>query len=59
MTLYDCPDCGLPATVETRGRLTSTDGPVEHVYVRCAQGDWFLGPADTLRLRLPVSEDVS
>jgi hypothetical protein len=59
MNLYDCPDCGLPATVETRGQLPSTGGPVEHVYVRCAKGDWFLGPADTLRLRLTISEEAA
>lgn len=51
--LYDCPDCGLPATVTSRGRLASTSGPVEHVFVHCVSGHRFLGPADTLRVLLP------
>ena len=59
MTLYDCPDCGLPATVESRGTLPSTDGPVEHVYVRCAAGDWFLGPAETLRIHLRIHTEAA
>jgi len=55
--LYDCPECGLPATVDSRGRLASTAGPVEHVYVRCAAAHWFLGPAETLRVLLPSPDD--
>ena len=54
MNLYDCPSCGLPATVETRGRIPSTNGPIEHVFVRCAKGEWFCGPAETLRVTYPV-----
>jgi hypothetical protein len=48
MTLYDCPECALPATVTPRGEYGSTSGPVEHVFVRCVIGHWFLGPAETL-----------
>jgi hypothetical protein len=36
-----CPDCGLPAEVEYRTALPSTDGPVEHVKTRCVIGHWF------------------
>lgn len=50
---YDCPECGLPATVTPRGTLPGTSGPVEHVDVHCAAGHRFLGPADTLRVLLP------
>ncbi|GAB3419415.1 hypothetical protein GCM10027569_46150 [Flindersiella endophytica] len=56
--LYDCPECGLPATVTTRGRFASTAGPVEHVQVRCADAHHFLGPADTLRVRLPLPQGI-
>lgn len=53
--LYDCPECGLPATVTSRGRLPGTSGPVEHVLVHCAANHRFLGPADTLLALLPRS----
>ncbi|WP_053205882.1 hypothetical protein [Jiangella muralis] len=52
--LYDCPECALPATVTSRGRLSGTSGPVEHVAVHCVAGHRFLGPADTLRIVLPI-----
>ncbi len=48
MTLHDCPECALPATATSRGSWESTHGRVEHVYVRCVIGHWFLGPAETL-----------
>lgn len=48
MALYDCPDCAMPAAATPRGWLESTDGPVEHVFVRCVAGHWFLGPAEML-----------
>ncbi|WP_123788542.1 hypothetical protein [Phytoactinopolyspora halophila] len=51
--LYDCPECGLPATVTHRARLSSTSGQIEHVDVRCAADHRFLGPADRLRVLLP------
>lgn len=44
----DCPECGLPAHVEWRAELASTDGPVEHVKIRCISRHWFFMPADTL-----------
>jgi hypothetical protein len=46
--LADCPECGLPATVTSRGRAAGTAGPVETVLVRCVLAHWFLGAADTL-----------
>lgn len=54
--LFDCPACGLPATVTSRGQLPSTDGPIEHVQVRCADAHLFFGPADRLRVLLPTRE---
>jgi len=47
-TLYDCPECALPATATPRGRWDSTHGPVDHVFVRCVTGHRFFGPVDML-----------
>ncbi|WP_238017087.1 hypothetical protein KZZ52_11145 [Dactylosporangium sp. AC04546] len=46
--LVDCPECGLPATSRSQGRVASTDGPVEHVHLRCVVGHRFLGPPEML-----------
>ncbi len=43
-----CPECGLPAWVEWAATDASTDGPVEHVKVRCFARHWFLMPAERL-----------
>jgi hypothetical protein len=56
--LYDCPECALPCTVEPRGSCTGTDGPVEIVFVRCANRHWFLGEADRLRWLVPATDAV-
>ncbi|NED96165.1 hypothetical protein G1H11_12680 [Phytoactinopolyspora alkaliphila] len=48
--LSDCPECGLPATVKSRGELSGTSGPVEHVDLHCVSDHRFLGPADRLRV---------
>ena len=56
-TFFDCPAyldrdgtarCGLPAAVEDRYTLGSTDGAVTGVKIRCPQGHWFSGPVDAL-----------
>jgi hypothetical protein len=58
--LYDCPECGLPATVTVHGHAASTDGPVEMVALRCAGTHLFFGPGDRLRHLLPEpSADLS
>jgi hypothetical protein len=58
-TFLDCPAyldhggtarCGLPAVVEDRYALGSTDGPVTSVKIRCPAGHWFSGPVDALTL---------
>jgi len=55
--LVDCPAllgrygadrCGLPAEVEARYTIRSTDGPLEGAKIRCPRGHWFNGPVETL-----------
>jgi len=42
------PDCGAPAEVIDRFVLESTDGPIEHVKVRCAALHWFLTSTESM-----------
>lgn len=53
----DCPEyldrqgavrCGLPAEVEDRYALESTDGPLDSARIRCPRGHWFNGPLESL-----------
>jgi len=53
MMFLDCPAyldrlastrCGLPAEIEGRYTLASTDGPLESAKIRCPRGHWFNGP---------------
>ena len=55
--LVDCPAflgrdgavrCGLPAEVEARYTIRSTDGPLESARIRCPRGHWFNGPMEAL-----------
>ena len=55
--LVDCPAfaghdgaarCGLPAEVEYRYTIRSTDGPLESAKIRCPRGHCFNGPIDSL-----------
>jgi hypothetical protein len=57
MTFLDCPAyldrpgtvrCGLPAEVEDRYTMTSTDGPLESARIRCPDGHMFNGPVESL-----------
>ena len=38
--------CGLPAEVEGRYLMRSTDGPLESARIRCPRGHWFNGPVE-------------
>ena len=53
----DCPEymdrhgaarCGLPAAVEYRYTVSSTDGPMESARIRCPRGHCFNGPLESL-----------
>jgi hypothetical protein len=55
--LLDCPAyldrrgtvrCGLPAQVEHRYTMRSTDGLLESVRIRCPEGHVFNGPVEAL-----------
>ena len=58
--LVDCPAfldhhhhhhgtrCGLPAEVEARYTIRSTDGPLESAKIRCPRGHWFNGVIESL-----------
>src|SRR2546429_5906755 len=39
---------GLPAEVEDRYTVRSTDGPMESARIRCPRGHWFNGPVEFL-----------
>ncbi len=62
VTYMDCPAymdaqghvrCGLPAEVEHRYTMDSTDGPLESARIRCPLGHWFSGPVELLRWERP------
>lgn len=63
-TFLDCPAyanrgearCGLPAAVEDRYTLGSTDGAVTAVRIRCPEGHWFNGPVDALTVHAAAPE---
>ena len=40
--------CGLPAAVQDRYAMRSTDGPLESVKIRCPRGHFFNGPLDSM-----------
>jgi hypothetical protein len=43
-----CPECGQPAEIWDRRVLGSTDGPIEHVRVRCVAKHVMFMPAEYL-----------
>ena len=67
VTFLDCPAyldqhgalrCGLPAEVEYRYTVESSDGPMESAKIRCPRGHWFLGPVDALTMPARPKEAV-
>ena len=59
VTFLECPEymdaggslrCGLPAEVEYRYAIESSDGPLESAKIRCPRGHWFNGPVGSLTL---------
>ena len=57
LMFLDCPAymdktgsvrCGLPAEVQDRYLMSSTDGALESARIRCPRGHWFNGPVEML-----------
>jgi hypothetical protein len=57
LTFLDCPEymdnwgtvrCALPAEIECRYTVGSTDGPLESAKIRCPRGHWFNGTIESL-----------
>jgi hypothetical protein len=57
VAFLDCPAymdkrgaarCGLPAEVEYRYTVRSSDGPLESAKICCPRGHWFNGPIEFL-----------
>ena len=40
--------CGLPAEVEHRYSMRSSDGRLDSAKIRCPRGHWFNGPLESL-----------
>lgn len=59
MELTRCPECGSVAEVVGRDVWPSTDGPVEHVQVRCVARHRFLLPVAMLAAQLPPEPVVA
>jgi hypothetical protein len=64
VTFLDCPAyldaggsvrCGLPAYVECRYLMDSTDGPLESATIRCPAGHFFNGPIECLAVEKPAA----
>lgn len=49
LALTSCPECELPAEVTDRFVLPSTNGPVDHVALRCLARHHFRMPSEMLR----------
>ncbi len=48
MEMCSCPSCGSPAEIVARTSLDSTDGPVEHLRIRCLEGHRFFLLAESV-----------
>jgi hypothetical protein len=57
LMFLDCPAhmdhqggtrCGLPAEIEHRYSVRSTDGELDSAKIRCPRGHWFNGPLESL-----------
>jgi hypothetical protein len=48
MDEHQATRCGLPAAVEYRYTMSSTDGPLESARIRCPRSHFFNGPLESL-----------
>ena len=59
MDQHGAARCGLPAAVEGRYTVTSTDGPLESARINCPRGHYFNGPLESLTWHKTVSATPS
>jgi hypothetical protein len=59
MEMTTCPECGAVAEIVERHVLGSTDGPMEHVKVRCIERHWFFLPVSWLARTTEASRRTS
>jgi hypothetical protein len=48
MDAHGAARCGLPAEIEHRYSMRSSDGPLDSAKIRCPRGHWFNGPLESL-----------
>jgi hypothetical protein len=54
LQLTRCPQCGAVAEISRRIVLPSSDGPIEHLRMRCLDRHWFLLPAAAVAHAAPA-----
>jgi hypothetical protein len=54
-----CPSCGQPAKVLDEFTMGSTDGPIDHLKTRCADGHWYTLPAERVALYMAGPEALA
>jgi hypothetical protein len=59
MNQYGVLRCGLPAEIEYRYTIGSTDGPLESAKIRCPRGHWFNGPVESLTWRKDPNQELA
>ena len=58
MDRHGAERCGLPAEIEHRYAVQSSDGPVESAKIRCPRGHWFNGSVESLTWDKRTSETI-
>lgn len=58
LSLTTCPACSAPAEISDRFALESSDGPIEHVRVRCVRRHWFAAPSALLEARSTLEREA-
>lgn len=49
--------CGLPAEIEDRYSMRSSDGALDSAKIRCPVGHWFNGPLESLNCLSPSAAE--
>jgi hypothetical protein len=59
LDMVGCPTCAAPAEVVDRFVLESTDGPIEHTTVLCAERHRFTVLVERMRTPRTAGEEVA